>query len=236
VSTASPGTRPRLVGVIALGLAALLLLFVIASLSLDEGDTTPIEIEGQGEVQEQLGGIPQDGARLGVADAPVTVEVFSDLQCEPCADYQRSTISPLIDGPVRRGDLKLEFHHFPISQPQAGFGLASYGAVAAANQDDQWQFIQLFFRNQEEAERRGVTDEFLDRVAGAIPVNFNVEQWQRDLDDRDVRETLEAEDELAAERQFPAEPAVVVSGPRGTRELIQSPSLRQITDAIDQVG
>jgi protein-disulfide isomerase len=236
VSTQGPGTRPRLAGVIVLGLAGLILLFVIASLSLDEGDTTPIEIEGQGEVQEQLGGIPQDGARLGDAGAPVTVEVFSDLQCAPCAEYQQRVVSPLIDGPVRSGDLKVEFHHFPISQPQAGFGLASYGAVAAANQDDQWQFIQIFFRNQDEAERRGVSEEFLDRVAGAIPVDFNVEQWQRDLDEPEVTETLEAEDELAAQHQFPAEPAVVVSGPAGTRELIQSPSLDQIRDAIEQVG
>jgi protein-disulfide isomerase len=230
----SRGSRPRLVGVIVLAAAASILLFVIASLSLDEGDTKPIEIEGQGQVQEQLGGIPQDDARLGAADAPVTAEVFSDLHCAPCADYQQRAISPLIDGPVRSGELKLEFHHFPMTR--SALGLASYGAVAAAKQDDQWQFIQLFFRNQDEAEDRGVSEEFLDRLAGAIPVDFNVEQWQRDLDDPDVRETLEAEDELAAERQFPAEPAVVVSGPGGTRELIQSPSLEQITTAIEQVG
>jgi protein-disulfide isomerase len=227
-------SRPRLIGVIVLALSALILLFVIASLSLDEGDTSPIEIEGQGEVQEQLGGIPQDDARLGASDAPVTVQVFNDLQCTPCADYQREVITPLIDGPVRRGELKLEFHHFPMSE--SGLGLASYGAVAAAKQDDQWQFIQLFFLNQDEAKGDAVSDELLDRVVGAIPVDFNVEQWQRDLDEPDVRETLESEDELAAEHQFPAEPAVVVSGPGGTRELVQAPSLDEITEAIEQVS
>jgi hypothetical protein len=69
-----------------------------------------------------------------------------------------------------------------------------------------------------------------------VPVEFNVEQWQRDLDDLDLNDTLEADDELAAERQFPAEPAVVVSGPGGTKELIQSPSLAEIRQAIAEVG
>jgi hypothetical protein len=128
--------------VVVLVLAALLLIFVIASLSLDEGDEEPVEITGADEVQRQLGGIPQDGAVLGSSEASVTVQVFSDLQCVPCADYQRETITPLIEGPVRDGDLKLEFHHFQMAQ--SGFANASFGAVAAAEQDDEWQFIQLF--------------------------------------------------------------------------------------------
>jgi protein-disulfide isomerase len=220
------------VGVIALAGAALVLLFVIASVSLDEGEGGPIEITGQGDVQQQLGGIRQQDIRLGEPGAPITIEVFSDLQCSPCGDYQREVISPLIDGPVRGGEVKLEFHHFPMTQ--AGFGLASFGAVAAAKQHHQWQFIQLFFANQDEAERLGVSEELLDRVAGAI-LEFNVEQWQRDLDDPEVRETLEADDELRAELGFPAEPALVVSGPRGRRELIQSPSSEQVAEAIAQV-
>ena len=221
--------RPRLIGVIALVVSALVLLFVIASLSLDEGDEGPIEITGQGAVQQQLGGIRQQDERLGQPGPPVTIEVFSDLQCRPCADFQREVVSPLIEGPVRDGEVKVEFHHFPMTQ--SGFGLASYGAVAAAKQHHQWQFIQLFFANQREAEGRMVSQEFLDRIAGAI-LEFNVEQWQRDLDEPDVLETLEADDELRAERGFPAEPALVVSGPRGSRELVESPSLEQVEEAI----
>jgi protein-disulfide isomerase len=231
LSEPAQGRRPRTVGVVVLVLAALLLLFVIASLSLDEGDEEPVEITGADEVQRQLGGIPQDGAVLGSSDAPVTAQVFTDLQCVPCADYQRETITPLIEGPVRDRELSLEFHHFPMRQ--SGFANASFGAVAAAQQDDQWQFIQLFFINQDEA-TGGATDDFLDQIANAI-LNFNVEQWQRDFDDPEVMETLAADDELSATHGFPQEPAVVVEGPGGTRELIQSPSLEQINAAIAQV-
>jgi protein-disulfide isomerase len=231
LSETRQGRGPRTVGVVVLVLAALLLLFVIASLSLDEGDEETVEITGADEVQRQLGGIPQDGAILGSSDAPVTAQVFSDLQCVPCADYQRETITPLIEGPVRDGDLRLEFHHFPMRQ--SGFANAAYGAVAAAEQDDEWQFIQLFFINQDEA-TGGATDDFLNQIANAI-LNFNVEQWQRDSDDPEVKETLAADDELSAGYGFPQEPAVVVEGPRGTRVLIESPAPEKIDAAVAQV-
>jgi hypothetical protein len=220
------------VGVIALALAAIVLVFVIASLSLDEGEEGPIEIIGAGEVQRQLGGIPQDGPVLGSSEAPVTVEVFSNLQCDPCADYQDETVTPLIEGPVRDGALKLEFHHRPVSQ--SGFEKASYGAVAAAEQDDEWQFIQLFFINQDEAKRVEVSDDFLDQIANAI-LNFNVEQWQRDLDAPGVEEILDEDDQLSAERRLPI-PAVVVDGPRGIHELGESPSREEIEQAISEVS
>jgi protein-disulfide isomerase len=231
LSETRQGGGPRTVGVVVLVLAALLLLFVIASLSLDEGDEEAVEITGADEVQRQLGGIPQDGALLGSSDAPVTALLFSDLQCVPCADYQRETITPLIEGPVRDGELRLEFHHFPMRQ--SGFANAAYGAVAAAEQDDEWQFIQLFFINQDEA-TGGATDDFLNQIANAI-LNFNVEQWQRDSDDPEVKETLAADDELSASHGFPQEPAVVVEGPGGTRVLIESPAPEEIDAAVAQV-
>ena len=220
-------------GVIVLVLSGLLLLFVIASLSLDEGEEDPIEIEGAGATQRLLGGIQQDGPRLGEPEAPVTIQVFNDVQCEPCAAYQLETVEPLIRERVRPSDeLKLEYHHFPMSR--SGIGLAAYAGEAAGLQDYEWHFNELFFRNQDEAPGGEVTQELLDQIANAI-LNFNVEQWQRDMDEPEVQEALEEDDMLAAELGFPAEPAVVVEGPGGTRELVQSPPLEEIEAAIAQV-
>jgi hypothetical protein len=66
-------------------------------------------------------------------------------------------------------------------------------------------------------------------------VNFNVEQWQRDMEDSDIQTTLEEDDRLAAERRLPAEPAMVVGGANGTEELLQSPPLAEVQAAIDTV-
>jgi protein-disulfide isomerase len=236
VNETTPRRRPRLVGLIVLALCVGLLGFAIVSISVGTGTEGQVEITGADETQSLLGGIQQDGARLGPPDAPVSVQVFNDLQCDPCSDWHRDVIVPLIGGPVRAGQIQMTFHHFPMSE--SGFGLAGYGAVAAAKQDYEWQFIQLFFANQDEAKKAGgATQEFLDNVARGIGVgNFNLEQWQNDMKDDDVRQTLEADDKLSAERQFPAEPAVVVGGPNGSKQLDESPTLAEVEAAIRQVS
>jgi protein-disulfide isomerase len=221
------------VGLIALALCLGLLGFAIVSLSIGTGGSGQVPITGAEETQSLIGGIQQDGPRLGPPDAPVTVQVFNDMQCDPCSDWNRDVIMPLIGGPVRDGQVQLIFHHFPISA-ESGFFLGAYGAVAAAKQDDEWQFIELFFLNQEEAKKRGATQEFLDNVARAI-LNFNVEQWQRDMNDPDVEQTLKDDESLAAGRRLPGEPAVVVGGPNGSRQLIESPTLAEVEAAISQV-
>jgi protein-disulfide isomerase len=235
VSEPGPRRRPRLVGLIALSLVLGGLGFAIVSISVGTGNSDDqVEITGAQEVQSLLGGIQQDGARLGSEGASVTVQVFNDMQCDPCSEWNRDVIVPLIRGPVRDGELKLVAHHFPMTP--SGFFRGAYAAVAAGKQDYEWQFIQLFFANQDEAEEVGADQDFLNSIArGVGVVNFNVEQWQRDIDDQDIGETLDADDELAAERGFPAEPAVVVGGPNGSEELAQSPSLPEVEAAIARV-
>jgi len=210
--------------------------FAIVSISIgtgteEEGD---VQITGATEIQSLLGGIEQDGPRLGSPDAPVTVQVFNDLQCDPCSDWNREVIVPLIAGPVRDGDLQMIYHNFPMTE--SGFFLGAYAAAAAAKQDYEWQFVQLFFRNQEVAKKQGADQEFLNSIArGVGVVNFNVEQWQRDMNDSDITTTLEDDEQITADRRLPVGPAVVVGGPNGTRQLEDSPSLAEVQAAIAQV-
>jgi protein-disulfide isomerase len=235
VNEVEPRRRPRVIGLIVLALCVGLLGFAIVSLSVGSGESEEVKISGAGEVQSLLGGIPQDGARLGDPSAQVTVQVFNDLQCDPCSEWNQQVIVPLIQGPVRNGDLQLVYHNFPMTQ--SGFFLGAYGAVAAAKQDYEWQFMQLLFVNQDEAKKRGADQEFLDNIArGVGVVNFNVEQWQRDMEDSDIVETLEVDEKITAERRLPAEPAVVVGGPNGTKELVESPSIAEVQAAIAEVG
>jgi protein-disulfide isomerase len=230
-----PRRRPRVVGLIVLAVCLGVLGFAIVSISIGTGTEGQVQITGAEETQSLLGGIQQDGPRLGPPDAPVTIQVFNDLQCDPCSDWHRQVMVPLIAGPVRAGQVQLVFHHFPLST-ESGFFLGSYAAVAAAKQDDEWQFINLFFINQEEAKKHGgATQDFLNNVARAI-LNFNVEQWQNDMSDTSALEqTLKEDETLAADRQLPAQPAVVVGGPNGSKQLEESPSLAEVQAAIAQV-
>ena len=67
-------------------------------------------------------------------------------------------------------------------------------------------------------------------------LNLNVEQWQSDFDEPEVKEALDRDDLLAIEERIPAEPAVIVSGPGGIVKLIETPTLAEVRGAIDQVS
>jgi len=225
--------RPRLVGLIVLGVVLLVIGTAVVGIALQKPDEDPIEVTGASTAQRLLGGIQQEGAVLGSESAPVTVEVFNDLQCPACADYHFEVITPLIEGPVRAGEVKLVFHHFSLSPRQTT--LSSYAAVAAGEQGRQWQYIQLFYLNQDEAQDRGVSDELLELIASAV-LELDQGQWQQDRESDEVSEAVVADAELAAQRKLPAEPAVVITGPLQTRELVEAPSLAQVEAAIAAVG
>ena len=136
-----------MVGLIVLALCIGLLGFAIVSISVGNRGSDDITITGAQEVQSLVGGIPQDGPRLGLSSAAVTVQVFNDLQCDPCSTWNQDVVVPLIEGPVRGGDIQLVYRNFPMTQ--SGFFLGAYGAIAAAKQDYEWQFVELFFANQD---------------------------------------------------------------------------------------
>jgi protein-disulfide isomerase len=233
VTDTPSGNRPRLIGVIVIGLIALIALAVLASLSLDDGSEEQIQISGAQEVQGLVGGIPQLEDRLGQDDAPVTIEVFSDTQCDECAGYQIDVIDQLIEDEVRDGDVKLIFRHYSMD-PDRATGVGGFGAESAGLQDQQWQFVELFFRNTDLLDEGEVISQpFLDQIANGI-LNLNVEQWQRDFNDERIREELEEDEMAAVQRRLPLQPAVVVTGPTQSIELIESPSLERIREAIAQ--
>lgn len=224
--------NPRPAGIAALIVGFLALIALAASLSLDRGDEDPLEITGAGRVQGLVSGIPQAGDALGADDAEVTIQVLNDLQCVRCAEFQLDVIGPLISGPVRDGDVRLEFRHYAVGSNATS--IAAFGAVAAGLQDHQWQYIQVFAVNQDEAAERGVTEEFLEGVAAAV-LGLDGGQWSEDLDSPEVAAEVEDDAEVTAELRLTAEPAVIVEGPGGSVTLPDSPDRARIDRAIAQV-
>ena len=231
-------------GVIAIVLIGLIGLAVLASLSLDDGTDEQVEITGAQEVQRLVGGIPQLEDRLGEDDAPVTIEVFNDLQCTTCADYQLETIDPLIEDEVRAGEVKLIFRHYS-QDPDRATGVGGLGAESAGLQDQQWQFIELFFRNldqiqDEDRPRHSPAGRTSARTSSTRSptaiLEFNVEQWQRDFNEEEIEDELEEDEMAAVDRRLPAGgPAVVVTGNARSEELTEEPSLEEIRQAIEAV-
>ena len=81
-SGSSPCSRS---GLFALG-------YTIVEISTQEPGDPVVHLDGIEDAQGLFGGMPQEGDRLGSDDAPVTIQVFNDMQCDDCRDDFLSTI------------------------------------------------------------------------------------------------------------------------------------------------
>ncbi len=227
--TRSPWLPRLLLGAGAVGLFA-----AVVSLSIGEGGPKRITISGGEQTQELIAGIQQDGPYLGPSDAQVTITVFTDLQCAGCDDYQLETVDPLIEEYARTGTARLEFRNFSLGETETT--KAAYAATAAGEQDREWQYVNLFFHNQDEAPAHTVSDQFLDDIGNAI-ADFDLGAWNQARDSPEVANSVEADVKLAADLRLPAfGPAIVVSGPGGTQQLDNSPSKEDVDAAVASVG
>jgi protein-disulfide isomerase len=229
--------RGRIWVILGLGLALFALGYAVVEISTRKPDGEVVRVEGIGDAQETFGGVPQEGDRLGSADAPVSIQVFNDLQCGNCREDFLATIPPLVDAYARPGDAELLMRHYSIAENPLELGF--FGAEAAAQQGYGWQYTYLFFRNQDEARRFGIDNEFMASIAGSIG-ELDVPEWQRYLDqnggsDGAIAQKLEADEELGTNLGIRARQAMIVNGPRGTRTLQDGPTLNQIERAIEAV-
>jgi len=234
-----PEARPGRVWILlALGAAGVALLIGIANISTREPDTEYQKVLGASDTQRIFGGVRQSGDRLGSADAPVQMQVFLDVQAAGYRDQYLETIPPLVTNQVRSDQLQMLLRNRSLTRNATE--LSFYGVEAAAEQDYGWEFADLVFRNQGQAEEKGLVDrEFLLNLARSIQ-QMDIEQWQADFD-AGVKEgsamaaRLEEQDKLAIQLGIRAEPAVVVTGPNGTRTVQDAPDLARIEAAIGEV-
>jgi hypothetical protein len=229
--------RGRIWVVLGLLLALIGLGYAIVSISTQKAGPRLVHLAGINEAQEIFGGVPQEGDRLGSSDAPVTIQVFNDLQCSSCREAFLSTVPPLVNSYVRAGEVKLLYRHYSNSESPQELGF--YGAEAAAAQGYGWQYTYLFFRNQDEAERFGIDQDFLDSVAGGIE-ELNEPEWQEYLEENGgsdglIKRKLEGYEKLGTNLGIRTGQAMILSGPSGTRTLQDSAALGEIEAAIEAV-
>jgi protein-disulfide isomerase len=229
--------RGRPFVIVLLALALFGLGYTIVEISTQEAGDPVVRLDGVTDAQRLFGGMPQEGDRLGSNDAPVTIQVFNDLQCGECREDFLATIPELAERYARPGDVKLLYRHYSnsITPEQLGF----YGAEAAAEQNYGWQYIYLFFRNQDEAERFGIDQDYLASVAGGVE-ELDLREWERDLEEKGlsggpIAKRLEAQEELGRDLKIRAGQAMIVSGPNGTVTLQEGPSLAEVEAAIAKV-
>lgn len=108
-----------------------------------------------GDLAEPLATVPfglSDGRALGNAEAPVTIDIWSDFQCPACRDLAESVEPALVDNFVVPGTVRLVYHDAAFQGARAGGAYdesleAAAGARCAAAQGGFWQMHNWLFAN-----------------------------------------------------------------------------------------
>jgi predicted DsbA family dithiol-disulfide isomerase len=155
-------------------------------------------------------GAPGDKVRsantLGLADAPVTIEFFSDLQCPQCARYE--PIVQAIRGEF--GDkVRMILRHCPLKEHEHAY-LASCAAEAAANQGKFWDMVARLYKTQWIWGKAPAPRAIL--IEQAKQMGMDTDQFEKDMDGSQVQNRIEADEDHAQSVGVKSVPAVVING------------------------
>jgi protein-disulfide isomerase len=194
------------------GVAFLIVVFAIGAVfagvyfsSSDESKTA-----SNTEIAKLLNGIPQNGTVIGNPDAPVTLVEYADLRCRFCAELSNNALKDVIDTLVRDGKLKIEFRPWAIIQGSAD---VSRGMYAAANQNKAWNYVEEFYKTQEESpeplspEQAKAKAKEVAKRAG-VP---DMSKWEKDYSDPNFdQEMLEVSDQAEIDLNLTGTPAFAI--------------------------
>jgi protein-disulfide isomerase len=215
-----------------LAIVGVVVLIVVNANRSNGGDAG--NLQGAGEINRTLAGIPQNAMLLGDPKAPVTLIEFGDLKCPVCASFSEEIIPTVIESKVRSGAARIEFRNFTIIDEQSG--PAGAAALAAGEQGRGWNFLEIFYRNQGVETAPYADDEFLTAVARAAGVP-DIERWNRERESARLTGEVEVTSEEAQQLGFTGTPSFAVEGPNGKLEPLGTPgSAGELESAIDSAG
>jgi protein-disulfide isomerase len=205
-------------------------------------------------VTNLLAGIPQSGTTLGNPKAPVTITEYADLECPVCDSFVLPTTRNTSDGTpgsgyfdqlinqyVRPGKAKIVYRSLETATgngPNASMWTQQQaGAYAAGLQNKAWDYIELFYYEQQSETSQYVNSSFLESIAQQVP-GLNVASWKANLQSSTAQSQVTSDGNTAQGLGFTSTPTIVIKGPKGQATPIQSlpSSYGEITSEIKLVS
>jgi RNA polymerase sigma factor (sigma-70 family) len=151
-----------------------------------------------------------DGPSQGPADAPVTVVVFSDMQCKYCGDALGNLDQLQEDFPEK---LRIVVKQMPVHKTAE---LAAEAALAAEAQGKFWELHDLMMAQQEDLSLPAL-------LAMGKQAGLDVAALRKDLTAHTYAKAVDADLATARELELNGTPAFVINGERvvGNRPIAQ---------------
>jgi hypothetical protein len=152
------------------------------------------------EVGALLAGIPQEGQGLGAPTAPVTLQLFAELEDYSSDGEFLRELPAIIREFVRTDRLRIEYRAFKTNTIGSEmFVKQQAAALAAGAQDKLWNYAYTFYFEQGKERTPYATESYLANIARQVPA-LNIEQWNIDRNaDPRIEQVVEEDQQGRAE-------------------------------------
>lgn len=208
---------------VAVAIAVILVATGVSDVAGSSGQPSSARVEK--EVSALLSDIPQSGDTLGHASAPITLQVFGDLESADVRTFVVWLLPDIIREWIRTNIVKIQYRAFmTASSPYPNvFVRQQAAALSAGIQGRLWNFIETFYHEQGQEHTRYVTAAYLDSIAGQVP-GLDFSEWESDREDSQLTNHVVEDNHAARAVGFPDAPVFLVGMTGG--KLTPWPSYR----------
>jgi protein-disulfide isomerase len=223
-------------GVVLVVVIAIVLAVVLGSSSGGGGSSNPTKglpatgsatwagaLDGAPDANNLFKGIPQQGLVLGAPSAPVEMEMFIDVQCPICQNWEVNYIPGIVQKYIRTGKVQLHL------QPWAflgGAGSQSFsgrlGLIAASFQNKGFEYAKVLYDNQGTENTGWLTDDMMAKIAASVN-GLNLSRWWADTNSSSPDQIANKVDQLATKDKVGGTPTIFVGKVGGQLSNVQTP-------------
>jgi protein-disulfide isomerase len=164
------------------------------------------------------------------------MQMFIDVQCPFCRDYETNNLPTLVRKYIRTGEVRLDL------KPWAFLGSQSFsgrlGLIAASFQNKGFEFAKLIYDNWQPENSGWLNGQMLASIAASV-TGLNLSQWRTDTNGPRPKPIASQVDALASQKKVSGTPTVLVGHTGGTLTTVGSsgfvPTLQQTEQAINKV-
>jgi protein-disulfide isomerase len=212
----------------ALAVAAVIIGFVFVSSQKGGGSSATIK-----EPLQLTSTTYADGLALGSADAPVTMEVWSDFQCPACDAFSKGTEVDIVDKYVDTGKVRLVYQDVWFIGANSNTQSLDSAAAArcASEQNKFWPYHDYLFANQGAENGGWVTRALLDGIAEKIGLDMGA--FKACYEGNEAHQQVKDNTALAQKVPVQSTPSIILNGQMYESQYV--PTADQLSVEIDKL-
>jgi protein-disulfide isomerase len=189
--------------------------------------------KGGTSTQTQLLSVSPSNPVLGSGTAKFTIFEFGDFQCPSCDYWFKNQEPAIVHDLVDTGKAKLVWRDFIIYDSDSR--LAANAAYSAGEQGKFWQFHDLLYANQGQADSGWVTQQLM--VSFAQQLGLNVTGFTQSMNSGKYGSLIDSNFQAGQRLGIQGTPTFFVVGPTGQYVTISGPQPESVfQQAINSLG